>query len=266
MLYMLLSLSIGTIFINIGHSLSSVMVRVSAIFSFVSFVILLSVSGVPAHIDEIKIYSHEDANGHSGTMAFLLGHFLSSIPFLFLVSISSSLVFYFLIGLRNEFSFLMYFVTTIFMCLLANEALMMIVAYMWLETYKCTLTLICLYVTMMLVAGYFRIREALPNPLWNYPVSFISFHTYAVQGLVENEYIGASFAVGAIRTIPGVQAVRGSYDISSSTNAKWVNLLVLLLMAIGYRVLLYMLLRLNVRKHARLGNCCWPSVHTATAK
>ncbi|GJN40411.1 hypothetical protein PR202_gb29619 [Eleusine coracana subsp. coracana] len=171
-------------------------VRVSAIFAFVSFVIFLSVSGVPAHIDEVKIYSHEERNRHSGTMVFLLAHFLSSIPFLFLVSISSSLVFYFLIGLRNEFSFLMYF------------------------------------------------------------------------GLLENEYVGTSFAVGQIRTIPGVQAVRGSYDISSSSNAKWVNLLVLLLMAIGYRILLYVLLRFNVRKHVRLGNwrSCWSSVHTASAK
>jgi hypothetical protein len=52
---MLLALSVGTIFNNAGHSLSSVMVRVSAIFVYVSFVILLSVSGVPAHIDEIKV-------------------------------------------------------------------------------------------------------------------------------------------------------------------------------------------------------------------
>lgn len=80
-----------------------------------------------------------------------------------------------------------------------------------------------------------------------------------VQGLLENEYVGTSFAVGAIRTIPGVQAVGGSYDISSSANAKWVNLLVLFVMAVGYRVVLYVLLRLNVRKHMRLLGCwcCW---------
>lgn len=265
-LYMLIAVSIGTIFTDIGHSLSSVMVRISAIFAFVSFVVLLSASGVPAQIDEVKIYSHEEANRHSGTMVFLLGNLLSSIPFLFLVSILSSLVFYFLIGLRNEFSSLMYFVTTIFVCLLANEALMMVISYIWLETYKCTLTLVFLQVIMMLVAGYLRIRENLPYPVWTYPLSFISFHTYAVQGLVENEYVGTSFAVGQIRTIPGVQAVRGSYDISSSPNAKWVNLLVLLLMALGYRILLYLLLRLDVRKNARrLGNwrSWWSSVHSA---
>ncbi|XP_073355122.1 ABC transporter G family member 3-like [Aegilops tauschii subsp. strangulata] len=205
-------------------------VRISAIFVFVSFLVLLSVCEVPAHIDEIKIYSHEDSNRHYGTLVFLLGHFLSSVSFLFLVSISSSLVFYSLIGLRNEFSFLMYFIITIFMCLLANEALMMIVAYIWLETYKCILTLICLY------------------------------------GLVQNEYVSTSFAVGATRTIPGVQAVRGLYGISSSTGAKWMNLLVLFLMAIGYWVVLYVLLRLDVRRHVRLGRCsCWPSIHTIAA-
>ena len=119
---------------------------------------------------------------------------------------------------------------------------------------------------MMLVAGYFRIRDAIPVAVWNYPLSYISFHTYAVQGLVENEYVDTSFAVGATRTIPGVQAVRGSYGISSSTGAKWMNLLVLFLMAIGYRVILYVLLRLDVRRHVRLGKrSCWPSIHTSAA-
>jgi hypothetical protein len=42
---------------------------------------------------------------------------------------------------------------------------------------------------------------------------------------------------------------------NSIPNAKWVNLMVLLLMALGYRILLYLLLRLDVRKNARrLGN------------
>jgi hypothetical protein len=38
---------------------------------------------------------------------------------------------------------------------------------------------------------------------------------------------------------------------NSIPNAKWVNLMVLLLMALGYRILLYLLLRLDVRKNAR---------------
>ena len=78
---------------------------------------------------------------------------------------------------------------------------------------------------------------------------------------MEKEYVGTSFAVGEIRSIPGVQAVRGSYDISSSANAKWVNLLVLLLMAIGYRIVLYMLLRLNARKQVGRWRAWWSRIH-----
>nr|CAD1843840.1 unnamed protein product [Ananas comosus var. bracteatus] len=73
-------------------------VRVASIFVFVSFMLLLSVSGLPAHINEIKLYIHEESNQHSGATVFLLGHLLSSIPFLFLTAISSTLVFYFLVG------------------------------------------------------------------------------------------------------------------------------------------------------------------------
>ncbi|KAF3322108.1 ABC transporter G family member 3 [Carex littledalei] len=256
-LYVLLTLSIGTIFTNLGHSLSSVTVRVSAIFSFVSFMMLLSVSGLPAHIDELKVHIHEEANQHTGALVFLLANLFSSIPFLFLISISSSLVFYFLVGLRDEFSLLMYFILNIFMCLLANEALMMVVAYMWLDTFKCNVTLIFLNVIMMLVAGYFRILNSLPQYLWKYPLSYVTFHTYCVQGLLENEYVGTSFAVGEIRSIPGVMAVRGSYDISASENHKWYHLLILLVMAIGYRILLLALLCFNVRRCAIKCDLCW---------
>ncbi|KAK6163410.1 hypothetical protein DH2020_000274 [Rehmannia glutinosa] len=178
-LYMFLALCIGTVFSGLGHSLSSVGTRVGAIFIFVSFTSLLSIAGVPAQLKEIKIYTCEEANQHSGTLVFLIGQLLSSIPFLFLLSISTSLVFYFLIGLRDDFSLLMYFALNFFMCLLVNEGL----------------------------------------------------------GLLENEYIGTSFAVGQVRSISGYQALQNAYDISADSNSKWGNLLILFLMAVGYRIL-----------------------------
>ncbi|KAG9450016.1 hypothetical protein H6P81_009981 [Aristolochia fimbriata] len=247
-LYMFLSLSIGTIFYNLGHSLSSVAVRVAAVFVFVSFTSVLSIAGLPAHIKEIKIYTHEESNRHSGALVFVLGHLLSSIPFLFLISISSSLAFYFLVGMRNEFSLLMYFVLNIFMCLLAIEGLMMVVASIWLNLFHGILTLLCVHIVMMLVSGYFRMRSALPTPIWKYPLSYVSFHTYCIQGILENEYIGTSFAVGQVRFIPGVQALRASYEISSERNSKWSHLLILFFMAISYRILVFILLHFGIRK------------------
>ncbi|KAK1314826.1 ABC transporter G family member 3 [Acorus calamus] len=155
-----------------GKASSATRVRVAAVFIFVSFTSLFSISGLPAHIREIKIFTHEETNKHSGALVFLLGHLLSSIPFLILISITSSVIFYFLVGMRNEFSLLMYFVLNLFMCLLVNEGLMMLVAYIWLEVFRCMITLVF------------------------------------IHGLLENEYIGTKFPVGQVRSISGVQALQ----------------------------------------------------------
>lgn len=69
-----------------------------------------------------------------------------------------------------------------------------------------------------------------------------------VQGLLENEYIGMSFPVGQVRSISGIQALRDSFDISSAPSAKWMNLLILFLMAIGYRLVLLCFLLLQIRQ------------------
>lgn len=69
-----------------------------------------------------------------------------------------------------------------------------------------------------------------------------------LQGLLENEYIGTSFAVGQVRSISGYQALQNEYDVSDKDNSKWANLLILFLMAVGYRVLVFILLQFRVRK------------------
>ncbi|KAL8115551.1 hypothetical protein AgCh_022161 [Apium graveolens] len=146
-LYMLLTLCIGTVFSGLGHSLSSVVTRVAAIFVFVSFTSLLSIAGAPAQMKEVRIYACEESNQHSGALVFLLGQLFSSIPFMFLISISSSLVFYFLIGLQDEFSLLMYFVLNFFMCLLVNEGLVLVITSVWQDIFWSILTLVSIHVS-----------------------------------------------------------------------------------------------------------------------
>ncbi|KAI7746280.1 hypothetical protein M8C21_024354 [Ambrosia artemisiifolia] len=206
----------------------------------------------------MQVYACEDSNQHSGGIVFLTGQLLASFPFLFLISISSSLVFYFLVGLKNDFSLMMYFVLNFFMCLLVNEGLVLVVATILQDVFWSISTLVFIHVIMMLSAGYFRIRSALPGPVWMYPVSYIAFHTYSIQGLLENEYDKTSFAVGQVRTITGYQALHNVYDISPDADSKWRNLLILSLMAFAYRVIVFLLLHFCVKKNSSLFRfvCC----------
>lgn len=70
--------------------------------------------------------------------------------------------------------------------------------------------------------------------------------------MLENEYIGTSFAVGQVRTISGYQALRSAYEVSPNSNSKWENLLVLFLMAVGYRILVFILLQFRVRRSSSI--------------
>ena len=78
-----------------------------------------------------------------------------------------------------------------------------------------------------------------------------------LQGLLENEYLGEVFAVGEVRSISGYEGIRGDYQISPDTSSKWRNMLVLLAMAFGYRLIVYVLLRFGLNKNvsARLLLC-----------
>lgn len=105
-----------------------------------------------------QICASEEANQHSGVFVFLFGQLLSCIPFLFLISISSSLVFYFLVGLRDEFNLLMYFVLNFFMCLLVNEGLVLAVVSLWKDVFWSVLTLVSIQVSAVISyeAIYFK--------------------------------------------------------------------------------------------------------------
>ncbi|RAL37491.1 hypothetical protein DM860_000185 [Cuscuta australis] len=257
-LYILLALSIGTAFSGLGHSLSSVVTRVAAIFLFISMSSLLSIAGVPCLVKEIKIYRCEVSNQHSGALVFLLGQLISSIPFMFLISISSSLVFYFAAGLRNEFNLLMYFVLNFFLCLLVNEGMVIFFSSICLDVFSTTITLVSIHVLMMLTAGYYRIRHDLPRPVWMYPMSYLAFHTYSLKGLLENEYYDTSFDDGTGKSLSGYEALKNMYDTSVYTDAKWGNMLVLLAMVAAYRVLVFVSLHFCARKRMSSLNRLFP--------
>jgi len=40
----------------------------------------------------------------------------------------------------------------------------------------------------MLVSGYFRLPHDIPKPVWRYPMSYISFHFWALQVTEETHF------------------------------------------------------------------------------
>ncbi|KAG5517500.1 hypothetical protein RHGRI_038039 [Rhododendron griersonianum] len=46
---------------------------------------------------------------------------------------------------------------------------------------------------MMMTAGFFRLLDDLPKPFWRYPVSYISYGAWALQGAYKNDLLGLEF-------------------------------------------------------------------------
>ncbi|MFS8005009.1 hypothetical protein Hanom_Chr13g01232451 [Helianthus anomalus] len=73
------------------------------------------------------------------------------------------------------------------------------------------------------------------------------------MGILENEYDGIVYTVGQVRTIPAYEALQNVYDVPPNDHSKWKNLMILSLMALGYRVLVFLWLQIHVKKFSFFG-------------
>ena len=70
----------------------------------------------------MQVYSKEVLNGYYPTSAYVMASTIASSPFLFLISMSSSICAYFLAGLNDEGDAFIYFVVILFIALLVSTA------------------------------------------------------------------------------------------------------------------------------------------------
>nr|TKS00825.1 hypothetical protein D5086_0000179690 [Populus alba] len=71
----------------------------------------------------------------------------------------------------------------------------------------------------MLVSGYFRLPNDIPKPVWRYPMSYISFHFWALQGQYQNDLKGLLFDNQSpdLPKIPGEYILENIFQIDRFT-------------------------------------------------
>ncbi|XP_004495240.1 ABC transporter G family member 11-like [Cicer arietinum] len=98
----------------------------------------------------------------------------------------------------------------------------------------------------MLVSGYFRLPHDIPKPFWRYPMSYISFHYWALQGQYQNDLKGLIFdnQTPDLPKIPGEYILEYVFQIDVK-RSKWIDLIVILSMIIIYRVIFFIMIKIN---------------------
>ncbi|CAI0422233.1 unnamed protein product [Linum tenue] len=246
-IYIALSLCTGSIFYDVGFSFGSIQARGTMLMFVAAFLTFMAIGGFPSFIEDMKIFRRERLNGHYEVGAFVVGNTLSSIPYLFLISLIPGVIAYFLVGLQKSIEHFTYFALLLFVTMLLVESLMMMVASFVPDFLMGVITGAGIQGVMVLNGGFFRLPNDLPNLFWKYPMYYISFHKYANQGFYKNEFEGLTFPnpqQGANSSISGEEILRSVWQVDTGYS-KWIDIAILFGMVVFYRLMFLGIVKLG---------------------
>uniref|UniRef100_A0A7N0SX92 ABC transporter domain-containing protein n=2 Tax=Kalanchoe fedtschenkoi TaxID=63787 RepID=A0A7N0SX92_KALFE len=247
-IYSILSVCVGTIFFNIGTSYKAIFAR-GACGAFISgFMTFMAIGGFPSFLEELKVFYKERLNGHYAVNAYVLSNFLSALPFLVGMSIATVLIVYNMVKFHPGVSRLAFGCLDLILSISIVESLMMIVASLVPNFLMGIIVGAGILGIMIMTAGFFRTLPDLPKPFWRYPISYMNFETWALQGAYKNDMIGLEFD----SMVPGGPKLTGEYIMKSVLgidigHSKWLDLAVVLAILIIYKLIFCAVLKLKER-------------------
>ncbi|KAK1404245.1 White-brown complex protein 11 [Heracleum sosnowskyi] len=245
-IYVVVTVCIGSIYLNVGTSYNSILARgacASFVFGFVTF---MSIGGFPSFVEDMKVFQRERMNGHYGVVAFVISNTLSAMPFLLMITFISGTICYFMVHLHSGFTHYLFFVLCLYASVTVVESLMMAIASIVPNFLMGIIIGAGIQGIFMLVSGYFRLPHDIPKPVWRYPMSYISFHFWALQGQYQNDLKGLVFdnQTPDQPKIPGEYVLEYVFQIDVH-RSKWVDLSVIFCMIVIYRIIFFLMIKIN---------------------
>ncbi|KAJ6839413.1 ABC transporter G family member 11-like [Iris pallida] len=245
-IYIVVTVCIGTIYLNVGTGYSSILARgacASFVFGFVTF---MSIGGFPSFVEDMKVFQRERLNGHYGVLAFVISNTLSAMPFLIMITFLSGTICYFMVRLHPGFVHYIFFVLCLYASVTVVESLMMAIASVVPNFLMGIIIGAGIQGIFMLVSGYFRLPHDIPKPFWRYPMTYISFHYWALQGQYQNDLHGLMFDSQSpdLPKIPGDYVLEYVFQINVN-RSKWLDLTVLFSMIVAYRIIFFVMIKIS---------------------
>ncbi|CAN1263960.1 ABC transporter G family member 15 [Linum perenne] len=252
-IYIVVSICVGTIYYDLGDGYTAILARVACGGFITGFMTFMSIGGFPSFIEEMKIFYRERLNGYYGAAVYILSNYLSSFPFLAVIAIISGNICFHLVKFRPGFSYLAYFCLNIFGCISVIESLMMVIASLVPNFLMGLVTGAGVIGIMMMTSGFFRLLPDLPKIFWRYPVSYINYGAWGLQGSYKNDMIGMEFEP----LLPGGPKLKGEEFLTTVLGvnldySKWWDLAAVVAILVAFRLLFYGILKLKERSSPML--------------
>jgi ABC-type multidrug transport system ATPase subunit len=126
-MYLALSIMMGTVWLRLPYTQSSIQPFINAIFFGGAFMSFMAVAYIPPAIEDLMTFKKERANGLYGPGSFVIANFIIGLPYLFLIAVLFSVVSYWLSNFRSSAEGFWTWVLWLFLDLLAAEGLVMLV-------------------------------------------------------------------------------------------------------------------------------------------
>ncbi|KAK7285621.1 hypothetical protein RJT34_20397 [Clitoria ternatea] len=179
--YILVSVSTGSLYFNIGTSNGAILSRGKCDGFIYGIMIFLCIGGLPFYLEELKVFKRERVGKHYGEDIYVVSQFLSSFPFLLAISLSSGTILYHMVNFHPGFSHYCYFCMNLFCCISVTEGCILFVAAFVPDLLAAIGAAAGVTVFLMLPSNIFRSLTDLPKFFWRYPVSYISYTAWSIQ-------------------------------------------------------------------------------------
>ncbi|KAG9039437.1 hypothetical protein FRB95_010726 [Tulasnella sp. JGI-2019a] len=261
-MYVGMGVMLATIWVNLAQSSDRINDRLSVHFYSVAFLGFMSIAGIPSFIEERQVFMRERMNGLYGPGAYVIANSLCTLPYLFACSLLFCVLIYWSIGLHPGATPFFRFLAVLFFAVYTAESQSVLVAAV-IPIFVAALAIASfLNGFWMSVGGYFIKAVSLPR-FWYYWAHFIDYQTYAFALLVYNDLGGLSFTCDGnasdgtcVCSYPSSLIKQGkcellgddvlnALDIGGISFGLYIS--ILLIIAIIYRVMLYVVLILKKR-------------------
>merc|ERR1712137_629880 len=189
-MYSFLALVMGTLYLQIDDDMESTQDRNSVLFFSVAFLSFMSVSALPAFIEDRLIFTRERMNGTYRVLPYALAQTFVSVPFVCLISVLFTSISY-MIGLSTSPDRFFIFMLVLALALNCAEAMIITISAIAPNFIAGLSAGAGAFGGFMLLCGFFLLKKNIPDYwIWAH---YLSFEKYGFEALMKNEYEGAEF-------------------------------------------------------------------------
>ncbi|BFZ63091.1 hypothetical protein YB2330_004209 [Saitoella coloradoensis] len=257
LMYLALALLMGTTFLRLPATQSSLQSLTNAIFFGGAFMSFMQVAAIPSVLEDLAMWGREGTGrgggeGLYGPGALLVSGGVVGVGFLGGIVVVVGVVSYWMIGFQPTAVGFWKYVMWLFLDLYAAESLVVLISSI-IPIFVGALTITAFANGLFMAVGGFLVPPNQLNVFWRYTFRYIDYQRYVFEGMMKNEFAKRRYSCEGQRCIydsplAGEGYIAGQTFLDQNgygnvNEGKWVA--VLLGIILGMKLLTWVILKLR---------------------